>query len=147
MWGNIWEALDGLRVVNGKYYLSNENHYHDTAVDNWVVIGYNAPLISASDAAFNNRIVKMGLDNDMRCVSLPSELFTNVPDDMTYERIATMYFGGDAYYSIDQMSATAVYMPYCGGGWDHHENAGLFCIRFLHAYAEKSWLYGERITL
>lgn len=146
VWGNSWEALDGVRIVNGKYYLSNADNYHENSVGNWEILGYNAPMVTATDAVLTNRIVRMGMDNEHRTMCLPDLLSSDVPADMTYERMESLYFGGDAYYSEDEMAETAVYIPFYGGGWDHHENAGLFCMRFLNIDEYRNWLYGERIT-
>lgn len=146
VWGDLWEALDGIRIINGKYYLSNENNYHETNTENWKVLGYSAPMVTATDAILTNRIARMGVDNEHMTVCLPDLLSSDVSADITYEEMANMYFGGDAYYSADEMTETAVYIPLYGGGWDHHENAGLFCMRFLNILEGKNWLYGERIT-
>jgi len=144
IWGNIWEAVDGLRILDGVYYISDPAHYHDAVCDHWTALSYAAPMVSATDAVFTNRITRMGFDHDLKTVLMPETLYEDAPTDMTFEDMKDLYFGGDAFYS--NTYGDTVYMPFIGGGWDHHENAGLFCVRFTNAFAEKVWLYGERIT-
>lgn len=128
IWGSIWELCDGLRFLEGVYYLANDS-------TEGTELTYAAPVITATDSSKLNWITRLGFDVNNRIIAMPDRLSPN--NDGSGDK-----FYGDAYYSSDD---DVLRMPAVGGGWDHHENAGAFCVRFLSATAEKTYLYGERI--
>lgn len=155
IWGNIWEVLDGLKLLGGKYYLADKSHYRDTTVENMKLLTYAAPMISATDHDANNWPKTYGFDADDRIIALPTTLATDSGTSMSLttdsgEVVATgVIMRGnkwfcDAYYSSTDNNMLMI--PVIGGGWDHHENGGLFCMRFLADNSNLNALYGERIT-
>lgn len=149
-WGNIWELLDGIRISDGAYYITSPEYFSETEIipEHWTKIGYAAPMVTATDTVPTNRIIRMGYDPDLPWLCLPDTLSSSYPDAYPYlfttDDVGN-YFFGDAFYSYDN-SKNEYLAPFVGGGWDHHENAGLFCIRFLNKNTPKNWLYGERIV-
>ena len=136
-WGNIWEMLDGIRYKNGKYYITNDaTKFRDADVTNWDELTFDAPAITATDTSKLNWITKMGFDANARQLMLPTILSPN--NDGSGDK-----YYGDAYYSTT--STTSINLPAVGGGWDHHENAGIFCQRYLSISANLNQLYGERV--
>ena len=112
---------------------------------------YDAPMITAPDHTATNWIKSLGYDVNNRSVILPEVLFTDngqsitlkTDDDVT---VATVTIRGEKYFGnpfASGESTTTTYFPSIGGGWDHHENCGLFCFRFM---TSTGGLYGERLT-
>lgn len=148
-WGSVWEILDGLKMKNGVYYVSNDPA---AALADMDALTYAAPMISATDHDDFNWIKRLGYDVNRRVYALPDTLFTDAGTTVTIktdsgETVKTgvvlrgQKYYGDAYYSTTSTTDTLFFAV--GGGWDHHENAGLFCYRGLLA---TGYLYGERIT-
>ena len=149
-WGNLWEVLDGLWFKNGVWYITNDPSV--TSISAMDALTYAAPKIAANDKSAENWISGMGYDVNNRAYALPGSIFTDagtVVDITTDAGVVTragvtlrgQKYYGDALYTTDDTSLTLFFAV--GGGWDHHENAGLFCYRGLVA---TGYLYGERIT-
>lgn len=156
-WGTIWEVLDGLKAQNNAWYITTPSHYRESALTNWEALGYTyqvpASAPSTTDHSSDNWIQEMGFDTDHRAIALPETVFT---DSGTTVDISTdagvlvrsgvtirgQQYYCDAFYNNTNSSLT---VPTIGGGWDHHENAGPFCMRMLTA-TTTAWLYGERLT-
>ena len=149
-WGNVWEVLDGLKIRNGVWYFTSSPKV--TAISKMTALSYAAPMVAASDHDPFNWIQRLGYDPDHPIYALPELLCT---DDGTAADIRTdsgvtvregvilrggKYYG-DAFYSGTDAGVEMFFA--FGGGWDHHENAGLFCMRGLTSVF---WLYGERLT-
>ena len=155
-WGGIWEMLDGIKLRNGKYYVTSRDHYQEEDLQLWQPLSYAAPMVQANDHDGFNWIKTMGFDPDRPVVALPSELFEDEGRRLSMITDAGTLVGlnillrGDAYYADAFYSSSDTentFVPVIGGAWDHHENAGLFCMRFLPENIALNWLYGERITL
>ena len=149
-WGNLWEIIDGLWFRNGVWYITNDPTV--TALTDMETLTYEAPVINVGDKSADNWLKRMGYDVNHRTYALPDTLFTDSGTTVTIktdggETVKTNVtlrggkFYGDAFYSTDSTSSTLFFAV--GGGWDHHENAGLFCYRGIGG---AGYLYGERIT-
>ena len=150
IWGNLWEVLDGLKLKNSVYYITHD--FEETDLTKWDALSYVGFMVSKTDHDVDNWIKRMGFDQNNRSILLPDMLFTDSARTITLqtdagETVATgIYLFGEKYYGDAYYSGTdtaAEYVPVIGGGWDHHENGGLFCLRFI---PDGGWLYGERIT-
>ena len=154
-WGGIWELLDGIRLKDGKYYITDQEHYSQEDLAAWQQLSYDAPMVDASDHDRFNWIRAMGYDSARPLAALPCELFDDEGRTLTMQTDAGEVVArgislrgeacyADAFYSSS--NTELVFIPAVGGAWDHHENAGIFCMRFLPENMSLHYLYGERIT-
>lgn len=150
IWGNLWEMLDGIKIRNGVYYVTHD--FTETDLTKWETMSYAAPMVTAPDHVSYNWIKSMGYDVDNRTMILPEVLITDNGRSVTIKTdggdtvAENVTLRGEKYFGnpfASGESTTTTYFPSIGGGWDHHENCGLFTFRFM---TSTGGLYGERLT-
>lgn len=131
--GNVWEATDGLKLVNNVIYI-----YDNDTDKNWVSTGvsYSGNLVNVSAASFSNKIYYPS-DSDLwkeliPCNMTGKETIDCYGDDGTWvytsgERI--LYRGGCCSYgALDGVFAFYVYFDSSNGIWDR---GCRFCAKVL----------------
>lgn len=138
IYGNVWETTAGLKIRNLKYYYSFEPNYDETVAsgDGWQEVSYAAPLQNQYGEGGAGYIVKQGYDINDRGINLPVLVGSSNGGG------SDKYFA-DAFYSR-QASASTEYMTCVGGGWDHNQMAGIFCLRCWLEVGSKGILMGNR---
>lgn len=138
IYGNVWEATAGLKVKNLRYYYCFEPNYDETVAsgDSWQEVKYDAPLQNQYGEGGAGYIVKQGYDINDRGINLPVLVGSSNGGG------ANKFFA-DAFYSKND-SASTEYMTHVGGGWDHNQMAGIFCLRCWQTVGHKGILYGNR---
>lgn len=138
LYGNMWEQIAGLRIMNLDYYISNIPNYNESisSTSLYDKVGYKAPLQDQYGEGGAGYIVTEGYDNNNHNLNLPTLCGTSNGGG------ADKYFA-DAFYSRNATSTTQ-YESYVGGGWDHYQMCGIFCLRCWHEVNSKGGLVGNR---
>ena len=130
--------MTGLRVKGLKYYYSNVPNYNQaiTTGSEWEELTYDAPLQDQYGEGGAGYIVKQGYDVNDRLIALPTLCGINNGGG------SDKYFA-DAFYSKNE-TPTTEYVSHAGGGWDHAEMAGIYCLRCWHYDNTANQLLGNR---
>ena len=140
IYGNVWKNIAGFRLMNLNYYLNYEPDYNasvQSASSDYFSPSYKAPLQDQLGENGAGYIVSCGYDNLNHNIMLPT--LCGVANGGG----ANKYFA-DAFYSKNE-SATTEYDATVGGGWDHYEMSGVFCLRAWNAIDLSGGLTGGRI--
>ena len=139
LYGNVWEQVAGIRVMDLDYYLSYEPDMVNSVTDSpsdYFKAGYKAPLQNQLGEGGAGYIVKEGYDNNDHNLALPVLCgIVNGGGDNKY--------WSDAFYSKNE-SPTKQYESVVGGGWDHYKMAGIFCLRSWNDINSVQGLYSNR---
>ena len=140
LYGNVWEQIAGLKLMDLNYYLSYEPDTISSITDSptdYFVAGYKAPLQPQLGEGGAGYIVKEGYDNNDHNLALPVLCgISNGGGDDKY--------WSDAFYSKNE-SSTKQYECVVGGGFDHYKMAGIFCLRgWNNTNNNGGGLYGNR---
>lgn len=138
IYGNVWETTAGLKIQNLKYYYCFEPNYDESIAsgEGWQKVGYDAPLQNQYGEGGAGYIVTQGYDINDRGINLPVLVGSSNGGG------ANKFFA-DAFYSR-QASASTEYMTCVGGGWDHNQMAGIFCLRCWLEVGARGILMGNR---
>lgn len=139
LYGNVWEQIAGFRVQNLKYFICYDPDYNESVEDEnskYFNISYDAPLQDQLGEGGAGYIVSNGYDNNNHAVALPLVVGTANGGG------ANKFFA-DAFYSR-QESASKQYEAVVGGGWDHYQMSGVFCLRTWNNVNSAGGLYGNR---
>ena len=140
VYGNMWKDIAGIKVMNLDYYINYEPNYNvsiTNASSDYFVPSYKAPLQDQYGEGGAGYIVACGYDNNNHNTMLPVLCGTSNGGG------ATKYFA-DAFYSKNE-SATTEYEACVGGGWDHYQMSGVFCLRLWNTSNTHTQLIGNRI--
>ena len=123
LYGNMWEQIAGLKVMNLDYYYNFEPNYIEpiSSSSAYTKVGYKAPLQDQYGEGGAGYIVTEGYDNNNHNLNLPTLCGTSNGGG------ADKYFA-DAFYSRNA-TPTTQYTSHVGGGWDHYTMSGIFCLR------------------
>jgi len=137
--GNVREWTDGLKLVDGKIYVHNDNDFNtpggENVVDQWVDTG------AAFDVESGNLVINDSVVNPMDEASneYVDRLFENltaatgytIPDLLKQLAIAPLdaNHGGDNVWVRNY----GVRMPQRGGHWGHGSKAGVFSLDLNNA--------------
>lgn len=166
--GNIWEWIDGLKLVNGKIYVHNDNDFNTgnaaNNVDGWVDTLKYFDNTSAGDATktshdvggdpilSDDRTYPMYTGGDVNdhygysirtFESLTAENGVTVPDLLRYLAIfpaGNGDHGGDMLYVRNYGER----LPVRGGSWDSGSAAGVFALSLSDARSSANWYIGFR---
>lgn len=140
VYGNVWKNIAGFRVMNLNYYLNYEPDYNvsvQSASADYFSPSYKAPLQNQFGEGGAAYIVSCGYDNLNHNIMLPTLCGSSNGGG------ANKYFA-DAFYSKNE-SSTTEYEATVGGGWDHYEMCGVFCLRAWNTIGSSGGLTGGRI--
>lgn len=166
--GNVWEWVDGLKLVNGRIYVHNNNDYNtgnqQGSVDGWVdtqlyfdnTTPGNANQTSADvggDPILSNaRTNPMYTDGDVdsgygyssvQFQSLTAQTGVTVPDLLKWLAVFPADsgdHGGDLLSVRNYGERVAIR----GGGWGSGSDAGVFALDLIYPRSGAGWLRGFR---
>jgi len=138
--GNVWEWNDGLKLVDGKIYVHQDNDFNTPGghrvVDQWVDTGAAFDLENGS-LVLNNQVTTSMNPDDLSSDAyneyknrtfegLPTAAGYTTPELLKYLAIAPGEgdHGGDYLYVRNYGER----IPLRGGGWDRGAAAGVFCL-------------------
>lgn len=140
VYGNVWKDIAGIRVMNLDYYINYEPNY-DVSITNptadYYIPSYKAPLQDQYGEGGAGYIVACGYDTNDHNIMLP--ILCGTSNGGGYNK----YFA-DAFYSKNE-SATTEYEACVGGGWDHFQMSGVFCLRCWNNIGIHNGLIGNRV--
>lgn len=141
VYGNMWKDIAGIKVMNLDYYINYEPNY-DVSITNasaeYFNPSYKVPLQDQYGEGGAGYIVACGYDNNNHNIMLPVLCGTSNGGG------ANKYFA-DAFYSKNE-SATTEYEACVGGGWDHYQMSGVFCLRLWNTSNTHTQLIGDRVV-
>ena len=140
VYGNMWKDIAGIKVMNLDYYVNYEPNYNVSVTNasaDYFIPSYKAPLQDQYGENGAGYIVACGYDNNSHNIMLPTLCGTANGGG------ANKYFA-DAFYSNNE-SATTEYEGCVGGGWDHYQMSGVFCLRFWNTSNTHTQLIGDRV--
>ncbi|GAC42343.1 SUMF1/EgtB/PvdO family nonheme iron enzyme [Paenibacillus popilliae] len=119
--GNIWEWVQGLKIVDGIAYVMNDNNFGD-AETAWVNTGVN---------------ITTGMSSGNKILTMRTGAIPNTPR-MVWDALgilATSNGAGSADYGLDVywFDATNERLPIRGGNWGNGSAAGVFALNLNHA--------------
>lgn len=141
VYGNMWKDIAGIKVMNLDYYINYEPNYNvsiTNASADYFIPSYKAPLQDQYGEGGAGYIVACGYDNNSHNIMLPVLCGTSNGGG------ANKYFA-DAFYSKNE-SATTEYEACVGGGWDHYQMSGAFCLRLWNTSNTHTQLIGDRVV-
>ena len=138
LYGNMWEQIAGIRVMNLDYYISTEPNYYEpvSSTSEYYKVGYKAPLQNQLGEGGAGYIVEEGYDDNNHTLNLPTLC------GISNGGGADKYYA-DAFYSKNE-TPTTQYASCVGGGWDHYQMAGVFCLRSWQGIDSIHGLEGNR---
>lgn len=162
--GNVHEFVDGLRLVNGKIYVHQDNNFNTPdSLANWLDTGVfvdnsvpgndtqssnvasGSPILSGSRD--NPMYTGANVDNDYAYGSITFETLAaksgyTVPDLMKYLAIAPLdnAHGGDSFYARNYGTR----IPFRGGTWASTSPAGVFFLYLHHQRSSANTAVGFR---
>lgn len=141
VYGNMWKDIAGIKVMNLDYYINYEPNYNvsiTNASADYFKPSYKAPLQDQYGEGGAGYIVACGYDNNSHNIMLPVLCGTSNGGG------ANKYFA-DAFYSKNE-SASTEYEACVGGGWDHYQMSGAFCLRLWNTSNTHTQLIGDRVV-
>lgn len=141
VYGNMWKDIAGIKVMNLDYYINYEPNYNvsiTNASADYFKPSYKAPLQDQYGEGGAGYIVACGYDNNSHNIMLPVLCGTSNGGG------ANKYFA-DAFYSKNE-SASTEYEACVGGGWDHYQMSGVFCLRLWNTSNTHTQLIGDRVV-
>lgn len=140
IYGNVWKDIAGIKVMDLDYYINYEPNYNVSVTNasaDYYTPSYKAPLQDQYGEGGAGYIVACGYDTNEHNIMLPTLCGTS--NGGGYNK----YFA-DAFYSKNE-STTTEYEACVGGGWDHFQMSGVFCLRCWNTSGTHSGLIGNRV--
>jgi len=165
--GNVSEWVDGLKLVDGKIYMTSDNNFNlvetswpDTGVqfDSTATGDESTPNSDIGDPVISNEITKyagpVGNNGEYGYLQLANwkdltkKSGYNIPASMLQAAIAPITLS-DGTYSQNPKGALYIRnygerFPLRGGDWGNGAGAGLFCLRLLDARSDVTGGVGFR---
>ena len=143
LWGNIGEMMDGIRLKDLYYYVSNKKSDYDD-ITKYTKLSYKS--VEHTGYIWNFAVIKeMGYDPTYPSINLPSKI---TDDDWSYK--SDWY--GDILCAYDKVDNSGNSIPpetefigISSMAWDGALNNGPYMYRFWVTENESSWLYGTRM--
>lgn len=160
--GNVWEWVDGLKLIDGKIYVHQDNNFSTPEryrlVDRWVDTGVYfdnttpGSAITSSHDVGGDPILGAERTNPMYTTDPSSDAYYGlsyttfetlrakngftVPDSLKYLAIAPIdaNHGGDGIWVRNYGERVAIR----GGDWAHGSNAGVFALRLINPRSHSS---------